>query len=382
MDIHKIRSEFPHLKTDQIYFDHAAVSPLCNRSRQYIEQYIDTVQSKKINNFEDTLELAEKIRKDFAKLIHTNYERVATVKNTTDGLILLAQGLNWNKGDRIILYQMEFPSNVYPWYFLKNKGVEIDFINTPLGKVDIDDLEKVVTDRVKLFSVSWVQYASGYKNDLKRLANWCHERGILFVVDVMQGLGALELNVEEIGIDFAATGTAKWLLGPQGLGFIYLTKELQNKINPPYLGWLSRVDMLRFHDYNQPLIPDANRYEFATPFSMGIWAYAGAIEMMLEANPVFIEKQILNLTDRLVNNLSSSDFNIISDRSDESKKSGIVIISHKDKTYNQLILESLIEKNVKISMRDRNLRISPHFYNSEKEIDRFVEILFSILNKL
>jgi len=375
MNIDKIRSEFPHLKTNQLYFDHAAVSPLCNRSRKYIDRYLNIVQSEKINNFEDTLNLSDKVRKDFATLINTTQDRIATVKNTTDGLILLAQGIDWSVGDRVILYQMEFPSNVYPWYDLRHKGVKIDFISTPLGRVEPNDLESVVTDKTKVFAVSWVQYASGYKNNLKKLADWCHERGILFVVDAMQGLGAMELDVESIGIDFLSTGTAKWLLGPQGIGFIYITEKLQNEITSPYLGWHSRSDMMSFHDYDQPLKDDASRFEFATPFSLGIWAYAGAIEFMLESGPTKIEKNILKLIDSLVNQLSDTKFKVFSERKNHSAKSGIVVISHPDENNNEVIFNNLKENGVSISLRNKKLRISPHFYNTNKEIEDFVRIL-------
>jgi len=382
MNLQKIRSEFPHLQTDQIYFDHAAVSPLNNLSRNYLERYIDAVQSARINNSEETQELSNKIRKDFSTLLHTTQDRIAIVKNTTDGLILLARGLSWQPGDNIVLYRNEFPSNVYPWYDLKYLGVGVKFIDTKLGRVTHADLESVVTERTKLVSVSWVQYSSGYRNDLKELANWCHDKEILFVVDAMQGLGALDLNVEKTGIDFLSTGTAKWLLGPHGIGFVYLTKELQDKINPPHLGWHSRSDMMNFHDYDQPLKSDASRFEFATQFNLGIWAFAGAIELLLESGSAEIENRIIDLSDYLVSGLNDIGLQVISDRSSRAVKSGIVYVSHPNKNNNEKIFNRLDELRVSISLRNNKLRISPHFYNIHIEIDKFLNIMDSITNKL
>ncbi|MBU0529922.1 aminotransferase class V-fold PLP-dependent enzyme [bacterium] len=382
MNLQKIRSEFPHLQTDQIYFDHAAVSPLCNRSRNYLERYINTVQSDKINSFEDTLNLSERIRKNISTLLHTNQGRIAIVKNTTDGLILLARGLSWQPGDNIVLYRNEFPSNVYPWYDLKYLGVKVKFIDSKLGKVTPIELESIVTKKTKLVSVSWVQYSSGYRNDLKELADWCHDRNIILAVDAMQGLGALDLNVEETSIDFLSTGTAKWLLGPHGIGFIYLTKQLQDKLNPPHLGWYSRQDMMNFHDYDQPLKTDASRFEFATPFSLGIWAFAGATGILLESGSVEIENRIINLTDYLVNGLNDIGLQVISDRSSSAVKSGIVYVSHPNKNNNEKIYNRLDELRVSISLRNNKLRISPHFYNTHTEIDKFLNIIESITNKL
>jgi len=382
MNLDKIRSEFPHLQSDQLYFDHAAVSPLCNRSRNYLEQYINVVQSDRINNSEETQELSNRIRKDFSTLIHTTQDRIAIVKNTTDGLILLARGLSWEKGDNIILYKNEFPSNVYPWYDLKFLGVDVKFIDTKLGRVTPDDLEAIITKKTKLISVSWVQYSSGYRNDLKELADWCHDRNILLAVDAMQGLGALDLNVENTGIDFLSTGTAKWLLGPHGIGSIYITKELQDKLHPPHLGWHSRNDKMNFHDYDQPLKSDASRFEFATQFSLGIWAFTGAIELLLESGSAEIENRIIDLSDYLVSGLNDIGLKVISDRSIRAVKSGIVYVSHPNKNNNEKIYNRLAELRVSISLRNNKLRISPHFYNTHAEVDKFLNIIESMSNKL
>lgn len=378
MNIEKIRSEFPHLSTEQIYLDHAAVSPLNNRSRKNIERYISETQIDKINNFEETLELCNVVRSGFAKLINTSVDRVSTVKSTTDGFILLARGLQWEAGDNIVIHRREFPSNVYPWYDLKYKGVEVKFIDSELGKVTPQELESIVDQRTKLVSVSWVQYSSGYRNNLTELAKWCHERNILLAVDVMQGLGALAFDVSETGVDFLSTGTAKWLLGPQGIGFIYLTKELQDRINPPHLGWHSRQEMLDFHNYDQPLKPDASRFEFATPYSIGIWAFVGAIEILLESDSNVIEERIINNSDRLVEGVKNIGFNVISDRSNQNVKSGIVVISNENKKFNEIIHSKLIDRKVTISLRNNRLRISPHFYNTVEEINQFLDVLEAV----
>lgn len=378
MNIEKIRSEFPHLETEQLYFDHAAVSPLNNRSRKNIEHYIKEAQSENINNFEDTLELNNVIRNGFAKLIRTSVDRISTVKSTTDGFILLARGLLWETGDNIVIHRKEFPSNVYPWYDLKYKGVEVKFIDSELGKVTPQELEKVIDENTKLVSVSWVQYSSGYRNNITELAEWCHSRNILLAVDVMQGLGALAFDVEKTGADFLSTGTAKWLLGPQGIGFIYVTKELQKKLNPPHLGWHSRLDMLDFHNYDQPLKPDASRFEFATPYSIGIWSFAGAIEIILESDSNEIERHIIKNSDRLVEGVKNIGFNVISDRSNQNVKSGIVVISNENEKLNEIIHSKLIDRKVTISLRNNRLRISPHFYNTTNEIDQFLNVLEAV----
>ena len=373
-NLEKYRSEFPHTELDMVYFDHAAVSPMNNRVKAELEAYIRQAQGEKIENWFDTMDLAVTAREKFGKLINTPKERIAAVRNTSDGMILLARGLKWEPGDRIILHKMEFPSNVYPWWDLQPYGVELDFLDSELGSVTPNDLERVVTDRTRLVAVSWVQYFSGYKNDIRALADWCHTRGIILAVDAMQGLGALPFDNEISQADFIATGTTKWMLGPQGVGFIYITEELQEQIHPPHLGWQGRASLMEFHNYNQPLKADASRYEFATPFSLGIWGVNGALDLLLEAGQPAIENRILELTDYLAKQLKVHNYRVISNRG-AGVKSGIVITSNVDPKRNQQIFKYLNKKKVHISFRNGNLRIAPHFYNTEVEIDRLIELL-------
>jgi len=370
----KYRSEFPHTELDMVYLDHAAVSPMCNRVKTNLDAYIRQAQGEKIGNWFDTMDMAVAAREKFGQLINAPAERIAAVRNTSDGMILLARGLKWEPGDRIILHKMEFPSNIYPWWDLQPFGVELDFLDSDLGSVTPEDLERIVTDRTRLVAVSWVQYFSGYRNDIRALADWCHARGIILAVDVMQGLGAMQFDNEISQADFIATGTAKWLLGPQGVGFIYITEELQEQIHPPHLGWQGRASLMEFHNYDQPLKADASRYEFATPFSLGIWGVNGALDLLLEVGQPAIENRIMELTDYLVKQLLVHNYQVISDRS-ANVKSGVVITSNSDPKRNQQIFDYLHKNRIYISYRNGNLRIAPHFYNTITEIDQLIEIL-------
>ncbi len=380
MDVRRFREDFPHLKFEGIYFDHAAVSPLNRRSRQQVDTFLNQAQGEKINNYLDTMERAAAVREKIGQLISAPSERIALVRNTTDGLILLARGLKWSSGDRIILHRREFPSNVYPWWDLQPYGVEIDFIDMPDGRVTPADLDSVVTPKTRLLAISWVQYFNGYRNSIADLVTWCHKRGILVAVDAMQGLGHLKMDVEAMGFDFMATGTAKWLLGPQGLGFIYVTEELQERLHPPHLGWQSRETIWDFHQYDQPLKANANRYEFATPFSLGIWWFSGSLDLLLDAGPEAIEKRVLALADRLAAGLARLGLTIISKRDSPSEKSGIVTVSLPDKDQNQDLFDNLVAQGFRLSIRNNLLRISPHFYNLESEVDQFIDAIHQFIN--
>jgi len=375
------RSLFPHLKMEGIYFDHAAVSPMNNLSRKAMDIYLNQAQGEQINNYQETWEFAESNRKKIGLLINAPSDRIAYVSNTTDGMILLARGLQWNPGDRIVLHRREFPSNVYPWWELQNYGVELDFLDTPEGRVRPGDLEAIITPETKLVTVSWVQYFNGYRNNIAELVSWCHARGILVAVDAMQGLGHLKMNVEELGFDFMSTGTAKWLFGPQGHGFIYITKELQKRIHPPHLGWQSREAFFDFHNYEQPLRAEAGRYEFATKNSMGIHWFSGSLDLLLNAGPDFIQSRVLSLSDRIVRGLTELGMTVISKRDREEIKSGIVTASLPDKSQNQALYDYLLERSMVISVRNDLLRFSAHFYNLESEVDRALDAIGKWINE-
>jgi len=370
----RFRSEFPHLVQDRVYFDHAAVSPMSNRVRQCLNEFADETQSGVINNYLQCHERKQLVRKQVSELVNCDPDRIAFVKSTTDGLILLARGYPWKRGDRILLHKEEFPSNVYPWWELKQNGVELDFMEQPLGCITTDDLEKHITPETRLVAVSWVQYLSGCRNDVKALADWCHARNILLAVDGMQGLGALKFDVEDSGIDFLSTGTAKWLMGPHGIGFIYISEKLQDRIHPPHLGWLSRQNVMDFHNYDQPLRPSASRYEFATETNIGIYGLNGSLGLLLEATPEAIEKQIKNLSDYLITGLDALGFHIYSPR-ENMKWSGIVTIDSGSDPKNEEIYQALARKNVTVSFRGNLLRIAPHFYNNSDDIDQFLDRL-------
>ena len=374
-DILKYRSEFPHLNNGHLYLDHAAVSPLNIRSKTAMEQYLNERSGARVNNYHDTLEKMNEVRDRFARILSASSDRLAIVQNTTDGFILLARGYPWKQGDRIVLHRKEFPSNVYPWYDLKPFGVEIDFINSDYGEVSPAQLEKVVTNKTVLVSVSWVQYLSGYRNNIKALSDWCHERGILLAVDAMQGLGSIEYNQNEWQADYISSGTAKWLIGVQGIGLVYISEALQSKIHPPHLGWHSRESFFDFHNYDQALKPYANRYEFATPASPGIWGTNEALGLLLEVGIQNIQDRIMSLTDVVTVGLQSIGFQILSNRAIDNIKSGIVVFTHPDRNKNEQIHTQLREQHVTISLRENILRVSPHFYNSEEEIDKFCTLI-------
>ncbi|NTV47782.1 MAG: aminotransferase class V-fold PLP-dependent enzyme, partial [Chlorobiales bacterium] len=254
------RQYFPHTKR-QIYLNHAAVSPLSTRVVAAITRHLQERGETDIENFFPTLLPAlTSARGRVANFIGCASKSIAFVQNTSYGLNLLAQGLKWRKGDRIILYEREFPANVYPFLNLEKRGVKVDFVKDHNGEIYLDDIEKLITPRTRLVSLSFVQFLTGYRLDLKALATLCHKHEVICSIDAIQGLGALPVDCKDSGIDFLACGGHKWAMSPMGTGFICVSDSLLERLDPVMVGWTSVDDAWNMLDYRLELLPDARRY--------------------------------------------------------------------------------------------------------------------------
>ncbi len=353
--------------------NHAAISPLSSPVIEAINDYFKVRSETEIENFPDFLKLAAETKILLSQMSNApSADRIAFVENTSNGLNILAQGLQWKQGDRIILNDMEFPSNVYPFLNLKSSGVEIDFVKSKNGKVTAEDVEAAITPNTKLISVSYVQFLSGYRIDMEQLGNLCRSKGIIFCVDSIQGLGALQLDVQKCNIDFLSNGGHKWLMGLEGLGFIYLTEELQQKITPKYVGWTSVVDAWNLLDYNLTLRKSADCFQNGTLSSPGIVALNASQKFRLSFGYEKIEETVLNNSEYFISSLNEVGINPILKNINKENLSGIV--SFKSEKANE-IFEALEKENVTAAVRAGVVRLSPHFYNTQDEIDKVVSIL-------
>ncbi|MDD8019439.1 MAG: aminotransferase class V-fold PLP-dependent enzyme, partial [Bacteroidota bacterium] len=264
-DIQKYRSWFPHIHTGKIWLNHASVSPLSTRVNDVVGEYMSNRTSGDIDIYHFAMQSSKQTKENLATLIHATPDRIGFVGNTSEGLNILAQGLEWKSGDRILLNDIEFPTNVVPFLNLKRVGVEIDFVKSRNGEITLEDIEALITPRTKVLSVSFVQFLSGFKVDLAALGELCKRHQIIFCVDSIQGLGVAPLDVQEAQIDFLSNGGQKWLMGMMGLGFIYITKELQDRIHQRHAGWTSNRNFFGdFFNYRIDFDETARRYENGT----------------------------------------------------------------------------------------------------------------------
>ena len=370
MNLNEVRNLFPHIKEGIIYLNHAATGPLSVRVLDVMEEFLYEKSRGKIDNYPSFVKVTGETKEMLAYSLNCSSERIAFADNTSNGLNLLAQGLNWKKGDEIILNDIEFPANIYPFLNLKKKGVRITFINSHDGIVSAEDIIENFTAKTRLVSVSMVQFLSGYHIDLEKLGSACKSNNIILCVDAIQGLGALRLDVEKCNVDFISCGTQKWMLGLQGLSFIYVSESLQQQLEPVYVGWLGVNDGWNLLDYNLSLKDSAERFQPGSLNVAGIYTLNASLKLFQEFGWKETEQHVLSNSSYLISELKKIGINPFLSEIDEKYLSGIVSFKHPE-AYS--ILEILSDKKVEIAVREGIVRISPHFYNNYDDLDRLIQ---------
>jgi cysteine desulfurase/selenocysteine lyase len=374
IDWNAIRKEFP-VTENYIYLDHAAVSPLSRRVVDAVESYLTVISRygaarEASAQFDKTI---EDTRAEVASLISAEVDEIAFVKNTTQGILIAANGIDWREGDNVVTANVEFPANVYPWLNLARRGVRTKFVQEREARIPVEDIERMIDRKTRAVSISFVEFASGFRNDLETIGQICEDKGILFIVDAIQGLGALNIDVKKCKIHIMSSDGHKWLMGPEGAGCFYCSKEVLDKIIPSNVGWNSVIDADVYLDYSLMLRPDAQRFEEGSLSVMGIYALGAAVGLILDIGIQNIETRVLALTDLLIEKLEGKGYHIVSSLIPE-ERSGIVSFRSRGHSSAELC-QRLIGNRIIVSDRAGSVRVSPHFYNSEGEIERMMEVL-------
>src|SRR5262249_43276910 len=239
---------------------------------------------------------------------------VAFVKNTSEGVGFVAEGLPWRPGDNMVTAAEEYPANVYPWMNLQGRGVEVRRVASRGPRVELDDLRAAIDGRTRLVSLSFVEFASGFRNDLDAVGVLCRERGILFFVDAIQGLGVLPLDVGRTPVDFLAADGHKWMLGPEGAGLFFARRDRVELLHPVGVGWNSVVGALGFSPLDFRLKPYAGRWESGTLNVGGILALGASLELLQAAGVEAVAARVLELTDHLCEGAARAGLRVYSSR--------------------------------------------------------------------
>ncbi len=379
-ELTNLRSLFPHTEQDKIYFNHAAIGPLSTAVTNAIDKRLQDRGSGRIDTFDRDAATAEMVRRYLSRLINAPSEdRIAFVSNTSGGLNLVASGLKWSEGDHILINDMEFPANVYPYKNLEKQGVEVEQLSCPEGRITAEQIAGALRPSTCLVAVSAVQFLNGYRSDLKAIGEICRQNDCWFVVDAIQALGAVPLDVQRAHIDALVAGSHKWLMAPQGIATLYVSENLQQAIKRHYVGWLSVREPWKLFDTDQQLDPTARRFELGTPNFSGLIGLRASLEMLFETGPQKAARQIRRLTDHLIETFREWDDVSLLTPVQWEERAGIVTINLPDHIDNQKFIQSLKDQNLYIALRENNLRLAPHYYNTMEEIDRAVKLIRSTL---
>ncbi len=318
--------------------------------------------------------LKTRIRAAYARILGVSPAEIAITRHTAEGVNIVAQGFPWQRGDRILTVSVEYPSNVYPWWNLRERGVETVTVKERDGRVDMDEFLAAIDDKVRLVAVSHVEFASGFAFDLPRLALECRARGVFLFVDIAQSIGLLPVDLRMV--DAASWPTWKWLMGPLGMGGFYLCERRLPMIRPVYVGTDGMIPTPDYLDYRFEFRPGAARFEYSSENTLGLIGTAEALDRL---EPLIVPeigdavaRRVLSLGDELIALLSPLGFKLYSSRM-EGERSGI--FSFVPPGEPSLYAGRLRKAGVEIAVRGGRLRFSPHFYNNTEDLQRVARAL-------
>ncbi len=380
------RSLYPELEAIA-YLNHAAVSPACLPARRAVQQLMDDYAQHGFGAFLRWHAQRERLRRDLAKLLNAEPSEVALGIGTTRGVSDIALCFPWSPGDRVLLFEGEFPANITPWqraaelFDLQLVFLKADDFQSDLG---LERLGAELEKGVRLVAVSAVQFQTGLRMPLAAIGQACHEFGAELFVDAIQACGVVPIDVQAEQIDYLSCGSHKWMLGFEGAGFLYAKAECAARLRPTTAGWLSHDDPISFlrdgagHlKYDRPIRQQIDFTEIGTPNILGFAALGATTSFLLELAPHNILAHANLYLDELERGLLERGFKSL--RSDDpARRSAILCVQHDAHDLGALSRQ-LSARTIYVGYPDGNLRFAPHFSNSLDEIPRVLAELDALL---
>lgn len=370
----EIRALFPATEF-YTYLNSAAISPIPTTALDAVTRQLADVAVNGSINYQNWVDTKDRCRKLIGEMLNVRGEQVAFVRNTSDGISSIANGLKWKSSDNIVSFVGEFPANFYAWRRIRDHyGVDLRLCRETDGRVDIEELLSMIDSNTKVVAISAVQYASGFRADLERIGRAAREVDALFVVDIIQGFGAIPFDLPAQLVDTACGASHKWLCAPEGCGMIYLSDRARERIEPTLVGWISVETPWDFADREQPLKSTALAWESGTGSASLFYGLEQSLSLLHSTDIENIERHLAGLTDQLCDSLAGKDYEIVSSRT-PGEASQIVCIKHRGGLTSNQIASHLESEKIIVSPRGDRVRIAPHFYNNSEDIDRLVESL-------
>lgn len=376
MTLEQIRERFP-ITQHYNFQNHAAVAPISKPSADALSGFAAEVARSAY--LEGTYyRAADRVRQTAARFVNADPTEVTFIKNTSEGINYVANGIPWLSGDNIVTLEMEFPANVYPWLNLAQRGVTLKRLRDEDGRVSFDKIASAINARTRLVTISAVQWSNGFRIDLTRLGEMCKEKGVLLFVDAIQALGVHPIDVRAMNIDFLAAGGHKWLVSPEGTGIFYCSRDLIGHVKPSAIGYLCMRDGYR-HEIPAELTAsdfydDARRFDSGVYNLAGICALGASLHFLQEVGVDQIQVRVKQNTDLLVEGLRAKGWKVHSPRT-PSEWSGIVAFSSEKHDVEALRKHLRSEYRIVVANRHGRLRASPHFYTAPDEIRQLVDAL-------
>ena len=367
-----VRSSFKDLfpvTKNVIYFNHAAVGPLSSRACEAMEGHARDQREFGALHWSEWYAEYERLRASAARLIGANPREIAILKNTSEGISFVAEGLRWREGDNVVTTALEFPSNWTPWKHLERRGVEVRVAALP----EVETIEPLVDERTRVVTVSSVAFHNGFAADVNQIGEFCARRKVLFCVDAIQSVGVLPIDVRRANIAFLASDGHKWMCGSEGAALFYVAAEHRDKLEVVENGWTNIDRRGKFLLSPTDLLPDARRFEAGSLNTNGVYGLRAAIDLLLEIGIDAISARALAVAGRLATGLESIGWTVASP---QPLRSPIVGATPPGVERTLLQWHRYLEENgVVCAPREGLLRLSPHFYNVEGEVDRVIALL-------
>jgi len=364
----RYRAEFP-VTQELVYLNHAAVAPLPRRAADAMRWLADDACQFGSLHYDKWLDSQAGLRQAAARLINSSPAEIAIVKNTSEGISIVALGLHWQPGDRVVAFKEEFPSNYYPWLLLEKRGVQLTWLSI------YDPLETIAAaiPGARLLAISFVNYLSGYRVDLDAVGQLCHQHGCFFFVDAIQGMGVFPIDVETAHIDALAADGHKWMLGPEGNGILYVRHSRLDSIEPVEFGWTNPANFADYSSRDMTLRSDAGRYECGTLNTISCFGQRASLELLLEAGIENVQAAVMERTAQLDEGLRAKGYEVMLERT-PATGSGIISFRHPTVESKMLVSHLKLHK-ITAAPRQGWVRLSPHFYISSDDIAQVLESL-------
>lgn len=367
-----LRDLFP-VTSNLIYLNTAAVGPLSVLAADAIIR--QTIDQRDVGalHWRDWYREYDRLRESAARLIGATPAEIAILKNTSEGLSFVAEGVRWREGENVVTTDLEFPSNSTPWRRLDRHGVETRVVRSRDGAYEPADVEALIDERTRLVSVSSVAFHNGFAADLEAIGDICARRGVLFCVDAIQSVGVLPMDVRSAKIDFLCADGHKWMCGPEGAAIFFVAKEKLDRLDVLESGWTNFERRGRFIDCPVDLLPDSRRFEAGSLPTINIFGLRAAIDLILDTGIDNIRDYVLGLATRFAERLEEIGWRVATPR---PIRSGIVGAIPPGVEPTLLRWHRTLEENgVICAPREGLLRFSPHLFNEDAEIDRVIELL-------